>query len=175
MAVEKSRPEQIVNLITAALRAAIVGTERSYPPDPENVIDDDPWQASDWDGEKGLIYFVYPGANILGEKRTTGTQDENVFVSVLAGQLSSLSREGEMIPVPAPGVKQWEVKLRLAADVKRQLEAALRPDVQPGSIMIPGSVVEDFFYNVNMKISHADWDIVGIDVECRYRRQKGQP
>jgi hypothetical protein len=169
MAVDTSRPEAAVDLIATAIATVIVGTDRSYVPDAANVIADNPWQQSDWDLSKALLYYVYPGASIIGEKRTTGTQDERVLVTILAGRKSALSRTTENIPVPSPGVVQWRVKCRLAADIKRQIEAALLAG------LIPGTVVEDIFYNTNLGIYLADWDIVQVEAEVRYRRQRGAP
>lgn len=169
MAVDPTRPEAAVDLIVAALRATISGTERSYPPQTSaDVIDDDPWQRYDWNNARDTLYFVFLGSAIIGEKRTTGTQDENVLVTVLAGHRADLSRPTNVMPLPS-GVQPWRVKARLQGDVKRQLEAALRAG------MIPGTVVEDLSYMVNINYDQEGWDAVHVEVEVRYRRQRGEP
>jgi hypothetical protein len=169
VAVEQSRPEKAVDIVATVFRTTIVGTERSYAPLSADVITDDPWERQAWDNEKETLYFVYPGAGILGERRTTGTQDENVLLTVLAAHRDAASRTTDILPVPALELERWRVKTRLAADVKRQIEAGFAAG------LIPGDVIEDILYNVNLAVFQEGWDVAHVELEVRYRRTRANP
>lgn len=164
MAAPTPRLTQAVAAITAALRVTIPGVERHYAP--TTVVRDAPWERAAWDNGSAVLYFVWPGW-IIGERQQTQTETDAALITVLAGRNATLARPTESSGA-SEGNEPWAIKDKLSADVRNQLDGAL------ASAVIPGAVIHDLRYHVNLEPARVNgWDVVQVLVDASWRRDRG--